>query len=52
MEMTLKDQKNFKAKYKKAVEEKKENFVFNGETIFTGYAKYVIEYIDSLNKKK
>jgi len=36
----------FKKLYNKAVEEKKEIFIFEGNEIVTNYAKYVIEYAE------
>jgi hypothetical protein len=37
--------KKFKLKYKSAVENNQEMFVFEGNDFLTSYAKYVIEYI-------
>jgi len=39
--------KDFKARYKKAVEKKEESFVFLGNEYVTGFAKYLIEYIEN-----
>ena len=36
--------------YNKAVEEKKEEFVFNEFPLVTQYVKYLLEYIDSQSK--
>tara|TARA_R100001244_G_scaffold131124_1_gene104008 strand:+ start:149 stop:541 length:393 start_codon:yes stop_codon:yes gene_type:complete len=36
----------FKKKYKKALAEKEESFMFKGKEVVTGYAKYVIEYLE------
>ena len=49
LEFSKRDIKRFKRKYKKAMEAKEEAFVFNGKDFLTGYAKYVIEYLDSFN---
>ena len=34
----------FKELYEKAVKEENEGFVFHGQEVFVGYAKYVIEH--------
>lgn len=36
----------FKKEYKKAVEEKKDTFIFDGNEFLVAYAKYVIEYLE------
>jgi hypothetical protein len=36
--------------YNKAVEEKKEEFAFDGFPLVTQYVKYLLEYIDSQSK--
>ncbi len=38
---------DFKAKYNKAIEENKEEFVYDGEVYFVGYGKYLIEYLET-----
>ena len=38
----------FKKLYNGAVNEGKELFIFNGSEVLTDYAKYVIEYFDSI----
>lgn len=43
--------KDLKRHYKKALEAKKETFIFNGDEYLTSYAKYVIEYLESQFKK-
>lgn len=43
--------KDLKRHYKKAVEDNKESFIFNGDEYLTSYAKYVIEYLESRFKK-
>jgi hypothetical protein len=35
------------AAYDKAVKEKKETFIFQGQEILTAYAKYLLEYLKS-----
>ena len=35
----------FKIAHKKAVDEKKESFMFDGNEVVTSYAKYLIEYL-------
>jgi len=42
----------FKKIYLAAVEDKKETFIFDGEEYLTGYAKYVVEYLEMKFKKK
>ena len=37
---------DFKKLFNKAVEEKKESFIFQGKEILVGYALYLIEYIE------
>ena len=44
--------KELKSAYKKAVETKKEQFVFNGHEFLTNYAKYVLEYLGQYFEKK
>jgi len=39
--------KNLKQEYRKAVQDKKEIFVFQGHELLTEYAKYIIEYLNS-----
>ncbi len=39
--------KKFKAAYQKAIEEKKDTFLFDGDEFLVSYAKYVIEYLES-----
>lgn len=38
----------FKKAYKKAVEEGKHDFFFNGHQFLTSYAKYLIEYYEGM----
>ena len=42
----------FKKLYNGAVNEGKELFIFNGSEVLTDYAKYVIEYFDSIWNNK
>lgn len=44
--------RQFKKIYLAAVEDKKEIFIFDGEEYVTGYAKYVIEYLENKFKKQ
>jgi hypothetical protein len=39
--------KSLKQEYKKAVQNNKEIFTFQGNTLLTVYAKYIIEYLNS-----
>lgn len=45
---TEKSLDEFKALYNGAVETGKEKFTFEGHEFFTGYAKYMIQYVDNL----
>jgi hypothetical protein len=38
--------KVFKSEFDKSVQEKKEEFSFQGHRFVTGYAKYLIEYLE------
>lgn len=38
---------DLKKEYKKAVENNKESFIFQNKEIVTGYAKYLIEYLET-----
>ena len=40
--------KKFKREYNKAVKQNKEQFQFEGFPVLVSYAKYLIEYADSL----
>jgi len=40
----------FKKAYEKCLKENKEVFVYKGQEIFVGYAKYLIEYLEGKNK--
>ena len=42
----------FKKAYNKAKKDEAETFDFEGQEVFTNYAKYVIEYQDSLKPTK
>jgi len=44
--------KELKSAYKKAVETKEEQFIFNGHEFLTNYAKYVLEYLGQYFEKK
>ena len=44
--ITHKDLKPLKAAYQKAVKEKKDFFLYNGQEVVTTYAKYLIEYLE------
>lgn len=39
--------KKFKSNYDTAVAEEKETFFYRGTEVVTGYAKYLIEYIEN-----
>jgi uncharacterized protein YjbJ (UPF0337 family) len=45
MTVSYGDYKKLVSKYKKAVEQKKESFLFKERELVTGYAKYLIEYL-------
>ncbi len=46
----LKELKNL---YNKAIKENKESFTYNGDEYLTSYAKYLIEYLETVfNKNK
>lgn len=45
MEMTKQQFDEFKRRYKKAIKENKEDFVFSGERVLVIYAKQVIEFL-------
>jgi hypothetical protein len=42
---------SFKKAYDKAVNEKAKTFIYKEKELLTDYAKYVLEYIDLMNKK-
>jgi len=39
---------DLKKQYDKAVADKKESFIFEGKELLTAYAKYLIEYLNTL----
>ena len=41
---------DLKAHYNEAVESNEKSFIYEDETWVTDYAKYLIEYLDSLKK--
>jgi len=41
---------SLKKEYKKAVDSNQETFMFDGKELVVGYAKYLIEYLDSVLK--
>jgi len=43
---------HFKIDYNKAIEEGKETFTYEDEEFVVGYAKYLIEYLESLKIDK
>jgi len=45
MEITNKDVPMLEKLYCKAVEEKKESFLYKGQEVLTIYCKYLLEYI-------
>ena len=47
MTFTKQDVKGLRAAYEKAVKDGIEVFVFKGQELFTGYAKYLLEYLES-----
>ena len=46
--ITVNNIDQFKKSYNDAVSEGKEVFIFEGGEVLTSYAKYVIQYIDSI----
>jgi len=40
-----------KRAYNKAIEENKEQFVFEGSDLLTTYCKYLLEYVEGIRKK-
>ncbi len=42
--------KEFEQEYKKAVEEKREQFTYKGYDILTAFAKYQVEYLHTIFK--
>lgn len=38
--------------YRKALKEKKKQFVYQGHDILTDYAKYLLEYFDMMTQKR
>ena len=49
--ITEQNYKSFKKLYEKAVREKKEIFIFEGDKIVTAFGKYLIEYVEIGNTK-
>lgn len=51
MSITINFTKNkliqFKKEYQKAIENKNESFIFNGNEFLVSYAKYLIEYLET-----
>ena len=45
VEFTQSSFEKFKGGYNKAIENGEEYFMYEGEEYFTGYAKYLIEYL-------
>lgn len=46
IEIDLKDYKELKILYKKALEEDKKIFIFKDRELLVNYAKYLIEYLN------
>jgi hypothetical protein len=42
--------KQLEAAYKKALDDNKESFIFDGDEYLVEYAKYLLEYLETLNK--
>lgn len=42
----------FKIAYKKAYSDDKKSFVFKGQELLTAYAKYLIEYLETLKRQQ
>lgn len=49
--LTPNEVESFRKEYKNALDEGKESFSFDSQEILVSYAKYVLEYYDSNNKK-
>lgn len=49
--VTVEDLAPLKKAYDKAVKEGKEYFVYKGTELVTSYAKYLLEYLQSLKKQ-
>lgn len=47
VEFTKEDYSRLKEQYNKAVEDNREQFVFDGHVLLVTYAKYLIEYLGS-----
>jgi len=48
IEFSPTEAKEFKKRYKDATDNNRSSFVFNNNVFFTTYAKYVVEYLDTL----
>lgn len=46
------DLKKVKTKYEHAVKHNQEQFKFDGQTFVVGYAKYLIEYLESMSPEQ
>lgn len=46
--ITLENFPEFKKAYTEAIDEGKDKFDFKGDEVLVGYAKYVIEYVESV----
>ena len=47
---TYDDYKSFEKIYGETVGNKKETFMFKGKEFYVGYAKYILQYLVTLNK--
>jgi hypothetical protein len=47
---TYDDYKSFEKVYGDTVDKKKETFMFKGKEFYVGYAKYLLEYLITLNR--
>lgn len=52
VEWTPKMLAQLKREYSEAAADKQETFMFNGNELVTGYAKYLIEYLDGEFKRR
>jgi len=48
--ISLKDLPNLKVSYKNAIDNNLSEFTFNNHPLLVAYAKYLIEYLESINK--
>lgn len=52
MYLNKKELKRFKTKYEHAMKHDKTEFRYDGQDVVTGYAKYLIEYLESMTPEQ